>query len=613
MAATRRSQRERDVGRTLRTISRLRVAQLYHRVRLVVRRAWWTRQPDRIDAAYCAKAASGRVEWDHLDLPAVAQARAERNQDVAFLEIARDAIAGRFSLLHETRDLGVPVSWDREDLLEALLWKTHLHEFGWSFELARAANETSDDRYRSGFLSLARHWAASHPIGSPGFAQVAWNERVVATRLMHWATAGALLGLRAGDPDADWLGREIVRHALFLRDNLALDLQANHLFRDCVALAFAHELSGCAPDGLALLEREVREQILPDGAHYEGSAMYHAVCLGDLVDLQLLLGERAPAWLTDAVRRAGGFLESVLLGDGDIPLLGDAWRGDVEPRVLIEQARAAAGAWEPPREPERWSGLVRLERGPARAVIRAGPHGPDHQLGHAHADLLSFDLSCGAQRIVTDTGTGLYAAGPARDWLRSTAAHNTVQIDGEELLEAWSSFRSGRRGRARCHGRGEAAGFVWLHASHDGWRWLRGAPIHHRLLAVHEHAVLVLDAVLGSGAHRLTNRLHVHPDAPADSWRADPLAGVIERGRGPVHERFGETREAPILTVEQSAELPWTGGFWLRFGSAVPPHLELSWDDGAARVVVREGGAAFSFRWSIADASVEIRVLDSPA
>ncbi len=602
-----------DVGRYWRTIRPLRPVQLWYRVQRTAERQWTELRPERVDSRYRRRAASGRMHWSHPGLAAVATARVARGDEARARRIAGDAREGRFTLLGESRSLGRPVSWEHPDLLERLLWKTHLHEFPYALALASTARASGDPSFAQTFFQLAREWVAAEPIGARGSHRVAWNERVVATRLMHWAVAGSLLGLQAGDPNADWLGREIVRHALFLRDHLALDLQANHLFRDCVALAFAHELSGCAADGLALLEREVREQILPDGAHIERSAMYHAVCLSDLLDLQLLLGERAPAWLTDAVRRSGGFLESILLGDGDLPLLGDAWRGEVDPAVLLAQTQSAVGSLVAPREPERWSGLVRLARGPLRAVVRAGPHGPDHQLGHAHADLLSFELSFGAQRIVTDTGTGIYAAGPARDWLRSTAAHNTVQIDGEELLETWSSFRSGRRGRARCHGRGETAGYAWLHASHDGWRWLRGAPVHHRLLAVGEDSVLVLDAVLGRGAHHVANRLHVHPDAPTGGWSAFALAGSIERGSGPVHEHFGETRQAAVLSVEQHAELPWLGGFWLRFGATVPPQIALSWGDEGASVSVSEGHRRLHIRWHPVRAALEIDVLDSPA
>jgi uncharacterized heparinase superfamily protein len=603
-----------DVGRWWRTIRPLRPVQLWCRVQRIAQRRWAAQHPERIDRRYRERAAAGRVDWSHSGLATLALGRSARSDAAAARRIAEDAREGRFTLLGESLSLGRPVPWERPDLHERLLWKTHLHEFPFAVALASTARASGDPSFARAFFELARDWVAAEPIGARGSPLVAWNERVVATRLMHWAVAGSLLDLRAGDPDGDWLGREIVRHALFLRDHLAWDLQANHLFRDCVALVFAHELSGCVPDALALLEREVREQFLPDGAHYERSPMYHAVCLADLIDVQLLLGARAPAWLSGAVRSAGGFLESILLGDGDIPLLGDAFRGELDPAVLLEQARAATGeSLVLPREPERGSGLVRLERGPLRAVVRAGPHGPDHQLGHAHADLLSFELSCGAQRIVTDTGTGMYAAGPARDWLRATAAHNTVQIDGEELLEAWSSFRSGRRGRARCHARGETAGFVWIHASHDGWRWLRGAPIHHRLLAVREDAVLVLDAVLGGGAHRLASRIHVHPDAPADGWAAHPLVGALVRATGPVHERFGETREAPILTVEARAELPWLGGFWLRFGRVEPPQIALAWDADVASVSLSERRTRLLVRWAPARAALQIDVLDSPA
>ncbi len=239
-----------------------------------------------------------------------------------------------------------------------------------------------------------------------------------------------------------------------------------------------------------------------------------------------------------------------------------------------------------------------LRAGPVHAVIRAGAHGPDFQLGHAHGDLLSFEASVGAARIVTDTGTATYDAGPARDRLRSTAAHNTVQLDGAELLEAWGSFRSGRRGRAAVRARGEAGGCVWLHAGHDAWSFLPGRPRHERLLAVSPARILVLDAVLGGGRHRVRNALHLHPDFPSlDETQLIPLGGPLRRLRAPLHERFNQTREMAEVAVEVDTPLPWVGGFVV--GLAGPEgDWQVRFEGGV--VTARAPARGFELRWTIA-------------
>jgi uncharacterized heparinase superfamily protein len=591
--------RAREIGRLLRTVSHLRASQIWHRARLSLRRRRWSRRAGAIDAQYRARAATvAKLDWDHRGLAAVARHHAERRDPARAVAIARDALAGRFTFLGETRDLGLPIPWDRPDLIEALLWKTHLHEFSYAIDLALAHRETGDRAFRDGFFALARAWTEAQPIAAPGFQLVAWNERAVATRLLHWSAAGSLFGLRASDPDAAWLGGEIARHALFLRDNLALDLLANHLFRDAAALVFAHEVLGCAPDAAALFERCVREQILADGAHVERCPMYHAVCLADLVDLRALCGAASPDWLRDAVARASGFLDGVLLGDGDIAMLGDGWRGEVDVARLLAQARALEAPIAPAAS-ESASGIVRLERGSIRCVVRAGAHGPDYQLGHAHADLLSFDASVGALRVVTDTGTGAYADGPVRRHLRSTAAHNTIQLDDAELLEAWSSFRSGRRGRAHVVARGSDARFEWLVAAHDGYAWLPGSPRPQRLWLVGEDEVWVLDAVLGSGRHRIANRLHLHPDAQRAETSVLALGGEAREGVAPLHEHFNETREMPLIVAAAEASLPWLGGFWIRFG--VTPGASLTWElDGrTAKLRLEESARRIAVDWNL--------------
>jgi uncharacterized heparinase superfamily protein len=552
-----------EIGRLLRTVAHLAPGQVWHRLRLTLRRALWERRSGRIDGRYRDRAAAlPAARFDHPGLARVAAFRTAGDAE-ALLQTAREALAGRFTFLNRSVDFGREIDWYRPDLdVGTRLWKTHLHEFSYAPALAFADVRAPSQGHRARLFALIDSWSEASPIGRPGFALDAWNSRAVATRLVHWAVAGCLLGLRGDDSDGRQFGTAIGLHGLFLRDNLELDLCGNHLLRDAVGLVFADALVGGVPDALDWLERQVREQLLPDGCHVEAAPMYHAVCLQDLLEVQLLLGDTAPGWLADAVRRMGGMLESLQLGDGDLPLLGDGWLGEVDVGALLDACRAAVGPLPAPAAPERHSGLVRLQRGALRAVVRAGPHGPDYMLGHAHADLLSFELSLGSRRLVSDTGTAGYDPGPQRRHLRSTAAHNTLQIDAVEQLETWGSFRVGRRGRAQVDARGSDGAWDWVSASCDAFQWLRGRPRHARLLAVSERVVLVLDAVMGRGEHEIASRLHLHPDHPDGETQVLALCAEARRGRAPYHERFGETREMNCLEVAATAELPWVGG-WL--------------------------------------------------
>jgi uncharacterized heparinase superfamily protein len=569
-------------ARWLRTVRHLEASQLWHRIRLSVRRAYWEHRGEAIDARYRARA--GALPPADLRHPGLARVAALRRRLVtaeSSRSTADDVIAGRFRFLGVERTFGDPLPWFDPSLDEGTrLWKTLLHEFPYAIDLAWAARETSDDRYRERCIALMRSWAEQARIGMPGFARDSWNARAVATRLIHWSVAAAVLEIDPASDDGQFISESVGLHGLFLRENLEWDVRANHLLRDAVGLIFANELCGCAPEALDLLRTQLAEQLLADGCHYERTPHYHAIVLQDLLETRALLGDAAPSWLADSITRMAGFLAYLLPEDGRLPLFGDTWHAEPAPGRLLAEAGPAA----PPTEPERASGLVALRAGPAHLVLRAGAHGPDHQLGHAHADLLSFEASLGGRRIVTDTGTGTYDPGPVRDRARSTAAHNTVQLDGCELLETWGSFRCGRRGSAEVRWRGSAAGFELLHIAHDGWRFLPGAPRHERLVALGKGRLLVLDAVLGAGRHRVRNALHLHPEAPAAlriSWL--PRGATPHSSPVPLHERFNETREMTELALEVEAPLPWAGGYVISWVGGPAEDWELVYEHDRVR------------------------------
>ena len=96
---------------------------------------------------------------------------------------------------------------------------------------------------------------------------------------------------------------------------------------------------------------------------------------------------------------------------------------------------------------------MRLENETYCVIAKCGEIGPSYQPGHAHADTWSFELWKGARKLIGDTGCSTYVPGEVRSYERSTAAHNTVVIDGRDSSEVWASHRAGRRFDFRRHKR----------------------------------------------------------------------------------------------------------------------------------------------------------------
>ena len=103
---------------------------------------------------------------------------------------------------------------------------------------------------------------------------------------------------------------------------------------------------------------------------------------------------------------------------------------------------------------------------------------PTYQPGHSHADSLSFELYVRNKVVLCDAGVGNYIPGPLRDYCRSTAAHNTLQIKNLNSSEAWGSFRFGRRAEVYGQKYIRSSGEDTIQAYHNGYAWLSGKPIH---------------------------------------------------------------------------------------------------------------------------------------
>jgi hypothetical protein len=95
------------------------------------------------------------------------------------------------------------------------------------------------------------------------------------------------------------------------------------------------------------------------------------------------------------------------------------------------------------------SGMAVMAAAGVHLIIKAGGFGPS-TAGHSHSDALSFVCRLGSSDLLVDSGTYTYVSDPAwRDRFRSSAAHNTIRIDGKDQATAAGPF--GWKGRPAVH------------------------------------------------------------------------------------------------------------------------------------------------------------------
>ncbi len=432
-----------------------------------------------------------------------------------------------FRFLNEEHELAGGDDWDNPE--HSKLWRYNLHYFD---DLnAEAASERN-----AWHQEILARWVEENPPAR----RTGWDPYPTSLRIVNWikwSLAGNALPVECL--------HSLAVQARWLRRRLEFHLLGNHLFSNAKALVFAglffegEEANRWRDKGLSVLARQIPEQILRDGGHFERSPMYHAIVLEDLLDLINLYrcyGQTVPETWWEAARRMAAWLQVMRHPDGEIPFFNDAALGIAPTPTGLDEYAALLELNTRPEPVQRVqdlpdSGYVRVNHGPAVAFLDAAPIGPDYMPGHAHADTFSFELSLGGQRVFVNCGTSLYGLSPRRQWERSTAAHSTLMVDGKDSSEVWSGFRVARRARVsqrRIESQGRGIRVVGLH---DGYRRLPGRPMHRREWCFSPEGLLVVDRVEEGGRHTVTVRLHVHPSCHVEHIAGSSAAIGTQGGK----------------------------------------------------------------------------------
>ena len=464
--------------------------------------------------------------------------------------------------LNRTEDVSER-GWDNPAIEK--LWRYNLHYF----DDLNAVDSHSRTEWH---MAMLGRWIEENPPATGS----GWEPYPTSLRIVNWikwSLSGNLL-----PPECV---QSLAVQTRWLADRLEIHLLGNHLLANAKALVFAgsffngNEAERWLETGLRLLEREIPEQILSDGGHFERSTMYHALALEDVLDLCNAartfsdvvpeLRERRAAW-RDRVGPMRHWLAAMSHPDGEISFFNDAAFGIAPPPSELDNYAIRLGHGPRARIVEgvthlSESGYVRLERDQAVAILDIGSVGPDYLPAHAHADTLAFELSLFGQRVLVNSGTSLYGTSVERERQRGTAAHNTVVINGENSSEVWGGFRMARR----AHPVGLSIvphDPIVIQCSHDGYYRLRGSPKHTRRWTLTPKTLLVEDRI--SGKFSIAEaRFHLHPTIQIEDTVIAGDSEVVAVLKLPQGQRVRIAFETGPVKFEQTSWHP-------EFGRTVP-------------------------------------------
>ena len=401
------------------------------------------------------------------------------------------------------------------------LWLYNLHYFD-------DLNSFGSDDRRDLQAKWIKKWIHDNPASSGGNG---WESYTLSLRIVNWSKA-FLSGFKY---DQNMIN-SLAQQADFLSQKLERHLLGNHYFVNLKALVFA----GCFLDGYAAdrwlkvglndLERELEEQILEDGGNFELSPMYHAIMLTDLLDLVNLANvfpDKIPSNLVIKIKKKislmFSWLDSMSHIDRSISFFNDsAFAIAPDNEVINEYAEKLSVPIARGQHTNSKagfsvnyladSGYISVDDGYVKLLADVADVGPSYIPGHAHADTLSFEMSLGLSRLFVNSGTSEYGTGKERLRQRSTAAHNTVEINSLNSTEVWSGFRVAKRANIVAFSYPVCSPHrVSFSATHDGYKKIGIKCLHQRSWIFEKCNLLIIDEIDGNFEQAI-GYLHLHPD-----------------------------------------------------------------------------------------------------
>lgn len=417
-----------------------------------------------------------------------------------------------FTFLNETYNLS-EIGWDNTNISK--LWRYNLHYFDYLLQDKHVSNIKIKSQ-----IDLIENWINNNAFGKG----TAWEPYPTSVRIINWIKWHQLCrGLSEKAKLSLW------NQTRWLAARPEYHLLGNHLFINAKALFFSAALfqlnnnNKIYKRALSILNKELDEQFLGDGAHFELSPMYHSLAMEDLLDLLSITNKLPSTFPKEKIRikflKGMDWLKTMIYNNEELSHFNDCANGIAPKYSELKIYANNLGLDLSIQENNNFyyhsdSGFIVFKDNNCHLVADVAKIGPSYLPGHAHADTLSFELAIFGQRIIVNSGTSVYGISLERSRQRSTAAHSTIEIDGQNSSEVWSGFRVARRAipfNIEICPHALKKYNVSFNASHDGYKRLKNNPIHKRTWIFNKNEWFVEDEIFGDNNH-VISRYYLHPD-----------------------------------------------------------------------------------------------------
>ncbi|MBE6771514.1 MAG: hypothetical protein E7547_05140 [Ruminococcaceae bacterium] len=324
----------------------------------------------------------------------------------------------------------------------APLYRFNLYYFEYAVVLGAEYSKTKNVEILNVFKRLYEDYLKEKP---------ALHPYVISLHLPNILIAMEFFGNALDEDFRNKVYTELFIQYKYLLSHFEKHLLANHYFENLKAAVIASYFFGddkVCRKSVKLLHSQVKEQILPDGVHFELSPMYHKIILEDLLRIaKLSQSEGFPEcdWIKPVIQNMLDAMASMEKGFSRTPLFNDSGNNVAKSAQSIEIAcKDVLGIFPRYKEELVSSGYYKFYNGKIAMMFDAGKIGPDYNPGHGHCDCLSFEVCVDGKPLFVNSGTYEYQ-GDMRKYFRSTRAHNTLTVGSREQSECWGEHRVGNR------------------------------------------------------------------------------------------------------------------------------------------------------------------------